>query len=85
MRATSSNNNIAAITCVLTILWVMPLSAAANGHWVQNHPRRAEVNGRLANQNRRIFQERREGEISRGQALQLHVRNVLWQDRMEAI
>jgi hypothetical protein len=48
---------------------------AATAHaetWDQSHPRRAEVNGRLANQNFRIDQERREGEITRGQARTLH-------------
>ena len=40
--------------------------------WAQAHPRRAEVNHRLANQNRRIDREVREGEISRAQAYALH-------------
>ena len=40
--------------------------------WQKEHPRRTEVNARLANQNRRIDQERREGEISKSQARQLH-------------
>jgi hypothetical protein len=47
-------------------------SAFADTHWQQAHPRREEVNNRLANQNHRINQERREGEISRAQAHQLH-------------
>ena len=72
MRAPSSKITFAAITCALGILCSMPLTATANSRWAQNHPRRAEVNERLANQNRRIFQERREGEISRWQAAQLH-------------
>jgi hypothetical protein len=45
---------------------------SAQTTWDQNHPRRAEVNGRLENQNSRIKQEVREGEISKGQARQLH-------------
>jgi hypothetical protein len=40
--------------------------------WNQAHPRRAEVNARLNNQNHRINQERREGEITRGEARKLH-------------
>jgi hypothetical protein len=47
-------------------------SAFADTHWQQSHPRRAEVNHRLANQNRRIDHERRDGQISRTQAHQLH-------------
>ena len=40
--------------------------------WQKDHPRRTEVNDRLKNQNRRIKQERKEGELTRGQAQQLH-------------
>ena len=47
-------------------------SALAETTWQQNHPRRTEVNARLANQNRRIDKEVAEGEISKGQAAQLH-------------
>ena len=42
------------------------------GQWAKDHPRRAEVNGRLANQNRRIDKEYKEGEITKGQAQELH-------------
>ena len=47
-------------------------SAMAEGKWAQNHPRRAEVNARLNNQNRRINKELKEGEITKGQANALH-------------
>ena len=40
--------------------------------WASLHPRRDQVNDRLENQNRRIGQEYREGELTRGQAQQLH-------------
>jgi hypothetical protein len=60
----------------LTILSLGVLAGAtqlANAEtWDQAHPRRAEVNGRLAVQNLRINQERREGEITRGEANKLH-------------
>ena len=46
--------------------------AIAETRWERNHPRRDQVNDRLANQNRRINKEYREGEITRGQANQLH-------------
>lgn len=36
------------------------------------HPRRAEVNGRLDHQNRRINNEMKSGEINKGQAVALH-------------
>ncbi len=40
--------------------------------WAANHPRRAEVNERLANQNARINAGVRDGQLSRRQAAQLH-------------
>jgi hypothetical protein len=42
--------------------------AASADTWRETHPRRVEVNHRLANQNHRITAERREGELSRHQA-----------------
>ena len=47
-------------------------TAFADTPWQESHPRREEVNNRLANQDHRIHQERREGEISGRQARQLH-------------
>ena len=38
----------------------------------KDHPRRAQVNKRLGNQNKRIHKEVKEGEISRGQAAKMH-------------
>ena len=40
--------------------------------WQKAHPRRAEVNQRLHNQNRRIRNEVREGEMSPQRAAKLH-------------
>jgi hypothetical protein len=45
---------------------------AAETKWERNHPRRDQVNDRLENQNRRINRELREGEITKGEARQLH-------------
>jgi hypothetical protein len=47
-------------------------SAFAATAWQLNHPRRAEVNARLANQNQRIRDEVREGEMSPARAAALH-------------
>jgi hypothetical protein len=44
----------------------------AQGNWGANHPRREQVNDRLQNQNKRINNEVKEGEITKGQARQLH-------------
>jgi hypothetical protein len=46
--------------------------ASAQTNWNATHPRRAEVNHRLANQDRRIHQEVREGEMSHAEASRLH-------------
>jgi len=46
--------------------------AVAETQWQKNHPRRAEVNARLANQNKRINQEVKEGELTKKQAAKLH-------------
>lgn len=47
-------------------------AAVAETQWERNHPRRDQVNDRLGNQNRRINRELKEGEITKGQARQLH-------------
>jgi Ni/Co efflux regulator RcnB len=58
---------------ILTLGIVAGATELANAEtWNQAHPRRAEVNARLANQNHRINQERREGEITARQARALH-------------
>jgi len=46
--------------------------AAHAGDWKQDHPRRAEVNSRLNNQNRRIHEGVEDGKLTKGQAKQLH-------------
>ena len=47
-------------------------SALAETNWEKHHPRRAEVNDRLANQNKRINQDVKEGKITPAQAHKLH-------------
>jgi len=47
-------------------------TASAQTNWDATHPRRLEVNHRLANQDRRIHQEIREGERSHAEAARLH-------------
>jgi hypothetical protein len=59
-----------AVSAVFLIGTVGPSFAATA--WQNSHPRRAEVNHRLSNENHRINQDRRDGELSRGQARQLH-------------
>ncbi|HVN98763.1 MAG TPA: hypothetical protein VMT49_01875 [Steroidobacteraceae bacterium] len=47
-------------------------TASAETAWQKAHPRRAEVNHRLANQDRRIHNEVKEGELTHAQAGALH-------------
>ena len=62
------------------------MATAADASWRTAHPRRAEVNARLANQDRRIHEERREGEITAAQAHDLHAedRGIRAQERYDA-
>lgn len=58
---------------VLTaVLAGMAGTAMADTKWQQNHPRREQVNNRLANQNRRIHQDVKQGTLTKGQAAALH-------------
>ena len=60
--------------------------AASATHWQKTHPRRAEVNQRLANQDKRIHQEVKEGEMTKAQAAQLHKddRNIRNEEQLMA-
>jgi septal ring factor EnvC (AmiA/AmiB activator) len=57
---------------VAVTLGALAAPAFADTQWQKDHPRREQVNNRLKNQNRRIRQERKEGEITKSQAQQLH-------------
>ncbi len=61
-----------AIALALSLTGIGAASSAHADTWRATHPRRAEVNTRLANQDRRIHNERREGELTSAQAHQLH-------------
>lgn len=51
---------------------VLSNGALAETQWEKDHPRRDQVNGRLANQDRRIHNEVKDGQISKAQAAGLH-------------
>ncbi|NIE61365.1 MULTISPECIES: hypothetical protein [Burkholderia] len=67
MRALTRHLAIAA-----TLMSVLTGTAFADTPWQQAHPRREAVNQRLANQNRRIHHEVKEGDMSHAQAARLH-------------
>jgi hypothetical protein len=47
-------------------------TASAETAWQKSHPRRTQVNSRLANQNKRIHQDVKNGTLSKSQAANLH-------------
>ncbi len=47
-------------------------TASAEDTWQKNHPRRTQVNQRLANQNKRINADVKNGTLTKGQAANLH-------------
>jgi hypothetical protein len=49
-----------------------PAPEQKDNHFQKTHPRREQVNQRLANQNRRIKHEVKEGDMSKVQAVNLH-------------
>ena len=61
-------------------------AGAQETKWQKNHPRRTEVNKRLNNQNRRIQQGVKSGELNKGQAKQLHQedKSIRKQERQDA-
>ena len=64
----SKTLSVTAAALLLSATW----SAANAGDWQHNHPRRAEVNARLAKQNRRIHADVHNGTLTHSQARALH-------------
>ncbi len=60
--------------------------ASATTTWQAHHPRRAEVNARLARENHRIMAEGRDGELTRRRARDLRAedRGIRDQERLYA-
>lgn len=71
MSIASKTIRIGAVAASLALLVGFAGTASAST-WQQNHPRRVEVNHRLARQNVRINHELRRGEITRAEARKLH-------------
>jgi septal ring factor EnvC (AmiA/AmiB activator) len=64
--------NVLTVAAVTLSLASFTSSALADTAWQKNHPRREQVNNRLANQNKRIHQEVKEGDMTKAQAAKLH-------------
>lgn len=67
-----STRNRLSFAALLVSLAALTGTASAETAWQKNHPRRTQVNHRLANQDRRIHQDVKAGTLSRGQAAALH-------------
>ena len=65
-------SSLIAIAGAFAIIATTSGAAFAKTQWQKDHPRRTQVNKRLDNQNKRINQEVKEGEITKGQAAKLH-------------
>jgi hypothetical protein len=59
-------------TSALMLAGTAAVSFADEGKFDQTHPRRAEVNQRLNNQDQRIHNEVKEGDMSKGKAERMH-------------
>ncbi|WP_295635163.1 hypothetical protein [Novosphingobium sp.] len=73
-------------TIALALAGTVLPGVAHAGAWQRHHPARTEINHRIRHQERRITQERREGDLTRGQAQALRAqdRAVLKQERADA-
>src|SRR5215471_19780666 len=68
----SIRSAVTAAAAVIVLTGVAANALADETQWQKDHPRRTEVNARLANQNKRINTERKEGEITKAQAHKMH-------------
>src|SRR5580693_2843481 len=72
MEPNMNTKNKALIALMSFSLAFGAATTASATTWAGSHPRRAEVNGRLANQNKRIHTEVKEGDLTKAQAQDLH-------------
>jgi hypothetical protein len=81
-------NMLKATTVIVGVLFALSSTTAAlaAAPWEKSHPRRDQVNDRLATQNRRIHQQLREGDLTKAQAVSLHRqdRKIVGEERLMA-
>ena len=66
------SNRALMLALALSLSGAAATAMADETQWQKDHPRRTEVNARLANQDRRIHNEVKSGQITKAQAAQLH-------------
>jgi membrane-bound lytic murein transglycosylase B len=69
---TNSIQKLTTLAALAVTLVTLSGNVFADTKFQQNHPRRAQVNARLNNQNQRIDTEVKDGQISRKQGAALH-------------
>jgi hypothetical protein len=72
MLSTTRTRSAFAVAVLAVFTAASASSAMADTQWDKTHPRRDQVNDRLANQNKRINQQVHEGELTKQQAATLH-------------
>ena len=71
MKGLTKMAGLVVVAGFITSVSLSPVQAGETT-WQKNHPRRAEVNQRLANQNKRINQGVKNGTLTKSEAAQLH-------------
>src|SRR5579883_1372025 len=86
MFISSHIRKIVAVALAAAFTTALAGAAMAETQWEKDHPRRDQVNDRLANQNKRINKEVKEGELTKQQAKKLHKddRQIRREERMMA-
>ena len=81
-----SLRTVLTVTAVTLSLAGVTTTALADTQWQKNHPRREQVNNRLANQNQRIHNQVKAGDLTKAQAAKLHKddRQIRKEERMMA-
>ena len=84
-----NTSKMAALILTMSLMSAAASAMAAVDHdtaWQKQHPRREQVNHRLAHQNQRIRNEVKEGEITKPQAAALHKddRQIRHEERLMA-
>jgi hypothetical protein len=72
MSNVNRRTHLIAVSLVALLSGAIASTAVAGTKWERAHPRRDQVNDRLAHQNRRIHQEVKEGDLTKTQAATLH-------------
>ena len=80
---TFSHKTLTIAALALSLAGAAGAANANDTQWQKDHPRREQVNDRLANQNKRIDTKVADGQMTQGQAAKLHKydRQLLQEER----